>query len=419
MSRIKESGVIQTLINEATGAEGSNVTNIIEIILAGALVTRASDVHIEPQESDVRVRLRIDGLLTDVGHFTHKTNHMVLSRLKLISALKLNVGTMRQDGRFSIKVGDNSIEVRTSVIPGGYGESVVMRILNPESIDVTLEALGMDGHLLSIISREIAKPNGMILNTGPTGSGKTTTLYAFLREVNDPGSKIITIEDPIEYHLAGITQTQVEVERGYTFNEGLKSAMRQDPDIIMVGEIRDGDTASTAIDAALTGHLVFSTLHTNNAAGAIPRLVDIGVNPKVLGSALNVILAQRLLRTLCGACKKEEPATEEERRVFLAVILTLPERYKKDAAEADLSRVWQPGKQCEKCNNVGYKGRVGVFEAILMEKALEDIARENPSARAIRDAAAHQGLLTLKQDGVLKALKGLTTIEEVLRVVGE
>ena len=214
MSRIKEIGVIQTLINEATGAEGSNVTNIIEIILAGALVTRASDVHIEPQESDVRVRLRIDGLLTDVGHFTHKTNHMVLSRLKLISALKLNVGTMRQDGRFSIKVGDNSIEVRTSVIPGGYGESVVMRILNPESIDVTLEALGMDGHLLSIISREIAKPNGMILNTGPTGSGKTTTLYAFLREVNDPGSKIITIEDPIEYHLAGITQTQVEVERG-------------------------------------------------------------------------------------------------------------------------------------------------------------------------------------------------------------
>jgi len=394
-------------------------TQLLELLVASAIATGASDLHIEPKEDVVELRFRLDGVLYKLLSLEHKVSKLVVSRVKILSGMKLNVHDAAQDGRFSIKLQGDDVEIRTSAIPGAYGESIVLRILNPKAIQVEFQSLGIEPYLLGVVEREIAKPNGMVITTGPTGSGKTTTLYAFLRKVHTPAVKIITIEDPIEYHLPGVTQTQVGEESGYTFAEGLRSVLRQDPDIIMVGEIRDGDTATTAINAALTGHIVFSTLHTNDAAGAIPRLVDIGVNPKVLGSALNVILAQRLLRTLCGACKKEEPATEEERRVFLAVILTLPERYKKDAAEADLSRVWHPGKQCEKCNNVGYKGRVGVFEAILMEKALEDIARENPSAREIREAAAHQGLLTLKQDGVLKALKGLTTIEEVLRVVGE
>ncbi|HEX8993769.1 MAG TPA: GspE/PulE family protein, partial [Candidatus Paceibacterota bacterium] len=288
------------------------VTRLLQIMLAGALSTDASDIHLEPEEKMVRLRYRIDGVLTDILPIDQETYRLMLSRLKLLSGLKLNVTTVAQDGRFSIKVAEDQIEIRSSVLPGAYGETMVMRLLNPKSIQVPLESLGMSEKYLARIKHEIGKPNGMILTTGPTGSGKTTTLYAFLRAVNSQESKIITIEDPIEYHLEGIVQTQVEVEKGYTFATGLRSALRQDPDIIMVGEIRDDEVATTAINAALTGHLVFSTLHTNDAAGAFPRLIDLGASEKVLSSSINVAMAQRLVRKLCPVCRVQRPATAEE-----------------------------------------------------------------------------------------------------------
>ncbi|MBL7045126.1 MAG: Flp pilus assembly complex ATPase component TadA, partial [Parcubacteria group bacterium] len=255
------------------------ISKILEIILAGGLSSEASDVHIEPEEESIRLRYRLDGVLIDITNFDQETYGLLLSRIKLTSGLKLNVKNKAQDGRFSIKIDQDDIEIRTSILPGAYGEAIVMRILNPETIALPMEELGIEKKLFEILEKEIAKPNGMILTTGPTGSGKTTTLYGFLKKVQTPGKKIITIEDPIEYHLPGIVQTQVD-EKNYTFGNGLRSTLRQDPDIIMVGEIRDEDVASTAINAALTGHLVFSTLHTNNAAGSFPRLIDLGINPK-------------------------------------------------------------------------------------------------------------------------------------------
>ena len=269
------------------------ISKILEVVLAGAFATGASDIHIEPEQKEVRVRYRLDGVLHDVANFDQETHELLLSRLKLLSGLKLNVKDAPQDGRFSIVLDSEQVEVRTSVIPGGYGETVVMRLLNPDAIAVSFEDLGMEPKMKALIEREIRNPNGMLLNTGPTGSGKTTTLYACMKKINSPEIKVITIEDPIEYHLAGVVQTQVE--KNYSFLQGLRSALRQDPDVIMVGEIRDEEVAKTAIDAALTGHFVFSTLHTNNAAGTFPRLVDLGVDPKVFGSAINVAMAQRLV----------------------------------------------------------------------------------------------------------------------------
>ena len=412
--------VVRLVGGIVAGKQKYQTTELLELFIASALATDASDLHIEPEEAEVAVRFRLDGVLHKLVSFERRIYDLLSSRIKLLSGMKLNVHDTAQDGRFSIKLKEADVEVRCSAIPGAYGESIVLRILNPKAIRVSFENLGIEPRLLGVVEREIAKPNGMIITTGPTGSGKTTTLYAFLKKVHTPGVKIVTIEDPVEYHLPGVTQTQVEEESGYTFASGLRSVLRQDPDVIMVGEIRDGDTATTAINAALTGHIVFSTLHTNDAAGAIPRLVDMQINPKVLGSALNVILAQRLVRKLCDVCKKKEPATEEEQRFFESVIKTLPEEYKKEGVGADLKTAWHTGGgACEKCNGTGYKGRVGVFEAVLMDKTIEEIARENPSAREIREAATAQGLLTLKQDGVLKALAGFTTIEEILRVVGE
>ena len=285
---------------------------MLEIILAGALSADASDIHIEPQEKQVRLRFRLDGVLHDILLFDYKIYNLILSRIKLVSGLKLNIHNQAQDGRFSIKINEGATEVRTSVIPEAYGESIVLRILNPKSISISFDALGIDKDLMNILEKELKKPNGMILTTGPTGSGKTTTLYAFLRKIYTPETKIITLEDPVEYHLPNIVQTQVEESIGYSFSAGLRSVLRQDPDIIMVGEIRDLETAKTAINSALTGHLVLSTLHTNNAAGTIPRLVDLGVNPASIAPAVNISMAQRLVRKLCGKCKEKQPASESE-----------------------------------------------------------------------------------------------------------
>ncbi len=408
---VKQTKSLPDIITLLTGMLNQNksyrVSHILETILAGAIATGASDIHIEPEQEYIRLRYRLDGVLADVLTFDNTTFTLLLSRIKLLSGLKLNVKKDSQDGRFSVKVGDSDIEIRTSILPGAYNESIVLRLLNPKSISVPLEDLGIPKKLLSVILKEVDKPNGMILTTGPTGSGKTTTLYAFLKKVYGPGVKIITIEDPIEYHLEGITQTQVN-ESGYNFLEGLRSALRQDPDIIMVGEIRDGETASIAINSALTGHLVFSTLHTNDAAGAFPRLLDLGVNSRVVSSAINITLAQRLVRKLCSDCKKEVGSNPKIQAVLDSIV---------DKSEIpQTEKLWQ-AVGCDKCNHTGYKGRIGIYEGIMMDPEINKVVEIGGSAQEIKTAALPQGILTMAQDGIIKALQGITSIEELERVI--
>lgn len=390
------------------------ISRLLEITLAGAIATGASDIHLEPEESYVRLRYRLDGVLTDILRFDTDTYSLLLSRIKLLSNLKLNIKGKAQDGRFSIKLNSDEIEIRTSLLPGAYNDTIVLRILNPNAISVPLEELGIHPRLLAILEREIAKPNGMILNTGPTGSGKTTTLYAFLKKIHTPGIKIITIENPVEYHLPGIVQTQTDSEKGYTFLEGLRSALRQDPDVIMVGEIRDDETAEIAINAALTGHLVFSTLHTNNAAGTFPRLIDLGVNPKVITSALSIAMAQRLVRKLCPHCKKESPISGSDKKLVDNILEAIHDKSYLEGVQT--KNIWKP-VGCEKCHGSGFKGRIGVFEAIRSDEQIEQIVESNPSEREVKKAAMNQNILDMQQDGIIKVLQGMTSIDELTRVV--
>lgn len=408
-------GDVKKIIEEIlTLKKNYKISKLFEIILAGALSTKASDIHVEPEETYARLRYRLDGVLVDILSFDLDTYNLLVSRIKLLSGLKLNIKEKAQDGRFSIKLGTDDIEIRTSVLPGAYNESIVLRVLNPNAISVPLEDLGIHPKLLQTLLKEMAKPNGMILNTGPTGSGKTTTLYAFLKKMHSPEVKIITIENPIEYHLPGIVQTQTSEEKGYTFVEGLRSALRQDPDIIMVGEIRDSETAETAINSALTGHLVFSTLHTNNAAGTYPRLIDLGVNPKTITSAITIAMAQRLVRKLCESCKKETPLDGATKALVEKTVAGIQDTTYLEAIQKE--KVWS-AVGCDKCNNTGYKGRLGIYEAIISDSAIEKIVIENPSEREIAVAALPQKIPTLAQDGILKVLKGITSLEELQRVV--
>lgn len=385
------------------------VSRILESVLAGAMGLGASDVHIEPEETYVRLRYRLDGVLTDVLSFDIETYGLLVSRIKLLSGLKLNVHNKAQDGRFSVVINKNDIEMRTSVLPGAYGESIVLRTLDPSAIAVPLEELGIPANLRKILEREISRPNGLILNTGPTGSGKTTTLYAFLRKIHNPEIKIITIENPIEYHLPGIVQTQTEGEK-YTFASGLRSTLRQDPDVIMVGEIRDKEVASAAINAALTGHLVFSTLHTNNAAGTFPRLIDLDVNPKVIGSAINITMAQRLVRRLKDDYKNKITLEGKDKEVIDRILNSI---HDKSLIPENTSTIFEATEDSPNA----YSGRVGLFEAIIVDEEIEKLIAQNPSEREIARAARKQGILTMAQDGVLKALQGATSLSELRRVI--
>jgi type II secretory ATPase GspE/PulE/Tfp pilus assembly ATPase PilB-like protein len=394
--------------------KGFRISKILEIVLSGGLATKASDIHVEPEEGYVRLRYRLDGVLTDILNFDTETYNLLLSRIKLLSGLKLNVKSEAQDGRFSVKVGDDDIEIRTSMLPGAYSESVVLRILNPKSIQVPLEEVGIPEKLLALLLRETARPNGMILTTGPTGSGKTTTLYAFLRKLHKPDVKIITIEDPIEYHLPGIVQTQVNPDKNYTFALGLRSALRQDPDVIMVGEIRDGETAKIAIDSAETGHLVFSTLHTNSAAGAYPRLIDLGVNAKTMTSAINIVLAQRLVRKLCAACKREVTLEGDLKNRIQEIIAGTVD---KDIVKGLQTEKMWTAVGCPECNKSGYKGRTGIYEALTTDSALETAIEKNPSERDIKKATRSQGIPDMREDGVMKVLTGVTSLDELERVI--
>lgn len=395
-------------------------TRIIELIVAGALKFDASDIHIEPEEEKVRLRYRLNGILEDISFFDFNSLKNITSRLKLLAGLKLSTMADAQDGRFSIDLEDVEVEVRVSVVPGNYGESFVMRLLDPRHSVSNLDNIAFPSVLREKIYHALTRPNGVVLTTGPTGSGKTTTLYAFLHRVYNPEVKIITIEDPVEYHLEGITQTQVEEEKGYTFLSGLRAALRQDPDIIMVGEIRDNDTAKVAVNAALTGHLVFSTLHTNNAAGTIPRLIELGVNPKILASALAVALAQRLVRTLCNECKQEYTSDEKESRIVTNVLGDM-----KVSGKAESMMGHEPSPTytlyrpvgCDACGGSGYKSRLGIFEAIIMDQEIEKVLALNPSEREVRDAAKGQLIPSLKEDGIIKVLEGITSLEELGKAV--
>ncbi|PIQ98639.1 MAG: hypothetical protein COV64_00120 [Candidatus Nealsonbacteria bacterium CG11_big_fil_rev_8_21_14_0_20_39_9] len=393
-----------------------SVTEVLENILAGAISLDASDIHFEPKEEKIKIRIRIDGVLQDLIFFEEKLYETILSRVKLLSGLKFNITDQPQDGRFSVVIDATPVEIRTSTLPAEYGESIVLRILNPKNL-IDMEVLGLRRDLFSLFQKEIKKPNGMIIVTGPTGSGKTTTLYAFLRKIHRPEIKIITIEDPIEYHLKEAAQTQVDPKRGYDFASGLKSIMRQDPDVILVGEIRDLETAKIAVQAALTGHLVLTTLHTNDAAGTIARLVNLGAKPTDIGPAINMAVAQRLVRKVCGQCSKMEKANPQESKKIKAGLKGIS----KEAAAPKLGTALKipRTKGCKNCNYTGYRGRIGIFEAFLVDDKMEEFILNNPSTAALKKEAVKRGMVTMYQDGLIKVLGGATTLEEVERVAAE
>ncbi len=420
LKEIKTLDAAREVIREALNSNQSyRVSKVIELILYSAYALGASDVHIETFEDHAQVRFRLDGILTEVVKFDLNTYHRILSRIKLTAGLKINIKNNAQDGRFTIKMADRDIEIRTSTLPDAYGESIVMRILDPKSIAVPLEELGMLPYFLEILKENIHKPNGMIINTGPTGSGKSTTLFALLRKLISPEIKIITIEDPIEYHVEGVTQTQVNREKGYTFLTGLKSVLRQDPDVIMIGEIRDGETASIAVNSALTGHLVLTTLHTNSAAGAFPRFLDLRVDPKILATAINVVMAQRLVRKLCLHCKRPVDFSRPENRRQKEKIKEIFSGIKNKEKYLDKEKeyVIYEAVGCPRCNNTGYKGRVAIVEGIVMDRKLEDLLKNSPTEREIVDNTRHQGILLLKEDGIIKVINGTTSFKELSRVV--
>jgi type II secretory ATPase GspE/PulE/Tfp pilus assembly ATPase PilB-like protein len=412
LQKLKTMDDVRAEITSYAGSKDTHrISRVLEIIMAGALSLGASDIHMEPEEKNVRMRYRLDGVLIEVMTFDLPTYVLISSRLKLLSGLKLNIKNAAQDGRFSIVVNEKEIEIRASVLPGAYAETIVMRVLDPTTIALPMEALGFDKYLMALFAKEIAKPNGMILNTGPTGSGKTTTLYAFLRGASTPDIKVVTIEDPIEYHLPGVVQTQVS--KDYTFALGLRSTLRQDPDVIMVGEIRDAEVAATAVQASLTGHLVFSTLHTNDAAGTFPRLIDMGISADILAASLTVAMAQRLVRRLCPNCRIATPIAGEDRTTMDLLLKNIPHA---DELPENRDTMWTP-KGCEKCGGLGYKGRIAVVEVITMDHAIEDAIRQTSSEREIWKAARPQNIRRMAQDGAVKVLQGVTSLEELSRVV--
>ena len=393
-------------------------TQVLETVMVGAIKLRSSDIHLEPEErNEIRLRYRIDGVLQDIGRFPAGIYPLLLSRFKMLGKMKLNIRDKSQDGHFSLNLDSRKIDIRVSSIPGNFGESLVMRLLDQETALQDIATLGLRGLAYEHVERAFQKPTGIVLNTGPTGSGKTTTLYAILRKLNVPETKIITIEDPIEYEIQNITQTQVSKSRNYTFAMGLRSIVRQDPDVILVGEIRDDETAGIAINAGLTGHLVLSTLHTNNAAGSIARLVEMGVRPNTIPNAVNAFIAQRLVRILCSECKESyEPA--EETSNSLKEILSLISPKAKIDIPKEIKSLWR-AKGCLHCNGTGYKGRIGIFEVLTITDAITEKIVSLASENDIMKEALEEGMVTMAQDGILKAVNGDTSLDEVWRVTGQ
>ncbi|RMF94216.1 MAG: type II secretion system protein GspE [Candidatus Schekmanbacteria bacterium] len=388
-------------------ANEAPIIKFVNTILFQAVKERASDIHIEPFDKELRVRYRIDGILYNTLSLPRKYHAAVISRIKIMADLDIAEKRLPQDGRIKIKIAEHFIDLRVSVIPTSFGERVVMRLLDRTSVLIDMDDLGLDAENYQILNDFINRPNGIILVTGPTGSGKTTTLYSALTRVNTPEKNIITIEDPVEYQLFGIGQIQVNPKIDLTFASGLRSILRQDPDIVMVGEIRDVETAEISIHASLTGHLVLSTLHTNDSAGAVTRLLDMGIEPFLIASSLCGVIAQRLVRVLCPDCKEEyEPDDDELNNIGLS------------RSMLKNGKIYR-GKGCPSCLNMGYKGRIGIFEIMKIDDSIKKLILERADSTTIRNEAIRKGMKLLKDDGIKKVIDGITTIEEVLRVSRE
>ncbi|HAM88727.1 MAG: Type II secretion system protein E [Candidatus Falkowbacteria bacterium GW2011_GWC2_38_22] len=398
---------LQKEINQA------KVTDIVTMVMAASIKLDASDIHIEAEEDGIKVRFRVDGVLHDASVISKDLWKKIISRLKVIAKVKINIADKPQDGRMSIITAHDRIDIRVSFLPTNFGESVVMRILKASSVGLAFNDLGIRDRAFEQLRREVERPNGMIITTGPTGSGKTTTLYAILKKLNNQETKIITIEDPIEYQLEGVNQSQISEK--YTFAQGLRSIVRQDPDIIMVGEIRDLETAEIAIQASLTGHLVLSTIHTNDAAGTVPRFISMGTKPFLLAPALNAMIGQRLVRRICEKCKVVDELDEEKRKRALDYIKEIPAA---ERGELDFDKiVFYKGAGCEACQGIGYKGRIGIYEIVVVDEDMEKLILSGAvNEYDMRAAAAKKGTLSMAQDGMLKVLDGITSVEEVFRV---
>jgi type IV pilus assembly protein PilB len=426
-------------VTEADVSEDSPVAQTINLLLEYAIRSNASDIHIEPREAFVQIRYRIDGVLKEVNRLPRNVLGSLISRIKILANLKIDERRVPQDGRFKIKVAGKQYALRVSTLPVSDGEKVVMRILDESNEAISLENLGYWGHSLEIVNQAMTEPNGVILVTGPTGSGKSTSLFSILNILNTPDVNISTIEDPVEYKIPGVNQTQTNAKAGMTFASGLRALLRQDPNIIMVGEIRDGETANLGIQAALTGHLVFSTLHTNNAATTLPRLLDMGIEPFLIASTVRAVVGQRLVRRLCMHCReKYTPSAEdveEVRRTFhlgengIAIIHQLEAVAKQqkigedtDVATTDtgIQTLWRAStKGCDECSHTGYKGRIGIYEVLGNSLAIQKLIISNATSNQIQTQAITEGMVTMQTDGLIKALRGQTTVEEVLRVTKE
>lgn len=412
--------VTPTIVSEATQSVSNEfneapIAKIVNTILEFGIKSRASDIHIEPQEVKTRVRYRIDGILQEKLTLPRTIHESLVSRIKILAEMKIDEKRIPQDGRFNFKINTEEIDLRVSTLPIVYGEKVVMRLLKKTGGIPTLDDLGLRGTQFQDLQLGITKPYGIILVTGPTGSGKTTTLYSILSKLNTPNTNILTLEDPVEYQITGINQVQINPAAGLNFATGLRSFLRQDPNIILVGEIRDKETTQLAIQAALTGHLVFSTLHTNDAATAIPRLVDLGGEPFLLASVLNVCVAQRIVRRVCETCKEWfEPPLEIQADIKQSLGDYLPKTLK----EGQPLRLAK-GKGCEECGKTGYLGRIAIFEVLKISPTITKMILQQANAKDIENQAKAEGLITMKQDGYLKAIEGLTTLEEIMRVAEE
>lgn len=407
----------ETMTVSESVSDNAPAARIVTSLLRRAIRDKASDIHIEPSEKEIIIRFRIDGILQKSAELPKEVQAAVISRIKILSNLKIDEQRLPQDGRFSINFDDRKIDFRISTLPTSCGEKIVMRVLDKASGILTVEQLGLRGKALDDLKMVMEKSNGMILVTGPTGSGKTTTLYALIDKLYTEGINIVTLEDPIEYRMPGINQSQVNAEIDYTFASGLRSIVRQDPDIIMIGEIRDGETAEMAVHAALTGHVVLSTLHTNDSAGAAPRLIDMGVEPFLLTSSINAVIGQRLGRKICEDCKEEITLPEEEVNKIKAEIEKMSEMEKKQIKTKEYK--FYHGKGCKVCNNSGYKGRVGLFEILVVSEKIKELILKKESSYRIEEQAINEGMITMLHDGLLKVLDGLTTIEEVWRTTKE
>jgi len=417
VSAKEESSAAKTF-EEGKLSEEAPVSKIVDMILRTGVEARASDIHIEPIEGELQIRNRVDGTLQKSSSLPERLQPSIVSRIKILANLKIDEQRKPQDGRFQILINNQSYDFRVSTLPTVNGEKIELRILDKSSGIQSLENLGMGNYYRRLVLENIQKPFGAILVSGPTGSGKSTTIYALLSILNQEGVNIITLEDPIEYYISGVNQSQIMPEIGYTFASGLRSILRQDPDIITVGEIRDGETAELVIHAALTGHLVLSTIHTNNAAGVIPRLIDMGVEPFLISSSVNLAMAQRLVKRICPHCRKEYAPTAEVEKIILEELARIPEAIKKeigDFLEKRPVKVWR-GEGCKYCRDKGVKGRIGLFEVIVMTKELGKIVTEKPTAIAIEKEARRQNMITIRQAGIVKALRGDALIDEVLDV---